>query len=286
MKVGFLGLGVMGHGMAGQILSRGHRLTVYNRTRDRANDLASRGAQVATTPREAAVGNDVVVTMVANDQALRDVAEGPDGVLAGLHEGAIVLQMSTVGPETTAWLAGEVAKRGGAFVDAPVMGSLPEAAEGRLWVLAGAEPDVLERARPVLECVSQTVYHIGPIGQGTRIKLAVNLVGGGLVAALSEGIALTEAAGIDPSLYIQIVKDTNLPTRLWIGKATQMATNDFAPRFSLENMAKDLTLAVELGRSYGLQLAQGMASRATLLRGAEAVGGDKDMAAAIEGVRR
>jgi len=286
MKVGFLGLGVMGQGMAGQILGHGHELTVYNRTAERANELVARGARLAATPREAAEGNDVVVTMVSNDQALHQVAEGPDGLLAGLGEGAIVLQMSTVGPDTTAWLAEHTAERGGAFVDAPVTGSLPEASAGKLWVLAGADSAVLERVRPVLDAVSQTVYHIGAVGQGTRIKLAFNLVGGGLVAALAEGIALAEAAGIDPSLYIQVIQDSDLPRRLWIGKATAMATNDFAPRFSLANMAKDITLAIELGKAYGLQLSQGEATHATLIRGADAVGGDKDMAAAVEGVRR
>jgi 3-hydroxyisobutyrate dehydrogenase-like beta-hydroxyacid dehydrogenase len=134
--------------------------------------------------------------------------------------------------------------------------------------------------------MGQTVYHVGIIGQGTSLKLCANLVGGGLVAAVAEGIALLEAAGIDPNLYIQVIRESNLPNRLWIGKATLMAQNDFAPRFSLENMAKDLGLAVQLGQSLGLDLQQGTQSRRTLLRGAEVVGADRDMAAAVEGVRR
>jgi 3-hydroxyisobutyrate dehydrogenase-like beta-hydroxyacid dehydrogenase len=117
------------------------------------------------------------------------------------------------------------------------------------------------------------------------MKLCNNLVGGGVVAALAEGIALLEASGIDPQQYVRILQETNLPSRLWLGKASLMVAHDFEPRFSLENMAKDIGLAVALGRGYGLQLSQGEASLATLLRAAEVVGADKDMAAAVEGVR-
>lgn len=286
MKVALLGLGVMGQGMASRLLGHGHTLSVYNRTRARAADLEGQGARVASTPREVAEGAEAVVTMVANDAALRQVADGPDGFLAGLGGDALVLQMSTVGPDTTMWLAGEVAARGAALVDAPVMGSKPEATEGKLWVLAGGETSTLERARPVLDAVSQTVYHVGPIGQGTRMKLCNNLIGGGVVAAIAEGVALLEAAGLDPRLYMQIIQESSLPARLWAGKLSLMIAGDFEPRFSLENMAKDVGLAVAMGRGYGLDLSQGEATRATLLRGADAVGGDRDMAAAVEGVRR
>jgi 3-hydroxyisobutyrate dehydrogenase-like beta-hydroxyacid dehydrogenase len=272
--------------MAARILDAGHRLTVYNRSADRTVPFREQGAQVAQTPRDAVEDAEIVVIMVSNDAAVRGVCGGQEGVLQTLRAGAIVLQMSTIGPDTTHWLAAEVAMRGARMIDAPVMGSLPEATEGKLWVLAGGEAEAIEAARPVLETMGQTVYHVGIIGQGTSLKLCANLVGGGLVAAVAEGIALLEAAGIDPNLYIQVIRESNLPNRLWIGKATLMAQNDFAPRFSLENMAKDLGLAVQLGQSLGLDLQQGTQSRRTLLRGAEVVGADRDMAAAVEGVRR
>ena len=286
MKVALLGLGVMGQGMAGQLLARGHTLAVYNRAADRAADLVARGARLARSPREAAEGAEVVVTMVSNDDALRAIADGTGGLVSGLGTGAIVLQMSTVGPDTTSWLAGEVNARGGALLDAPVLGSKAEAAAGRLWVLAGGEAADLQRARPVLDSISQTVYHVGAVGQGTRLKLCFNLVGGGVVAALAEGVALVEAVGLDPQLYITVMQDSDLPRRLMVGKATQMAASDFAPRFSLDNMAKDIALAVALGGAQGLDLRQGATTLETLRRGARVAGGDRDMAAAVEGVRR
>ena len=286
MKVGLLGLGVMGAGMAGKLLDHGHEVTVYNRTRERAEPFAARGARIAATPREAAEGAEAVITMVSNDAALHEVIEGPDGVLAALSANAILLQTSTVGPGTTEWLAREVAAHGASMVDAPVMGSLPEAKEGKLWVLAGAEPDVLERVQPVLEAMSQTVYHVGAIGEGTRLKLCFNLLGGGMVAALAEAMALLDAVGIDPQLYIRILQETNLPSRMVLGRANLIAQRDFAPRFSLDNMAKDLQLALDLGRANGLSLIQTEASRASLQRAAAVVGGDRDIAASFEGARR
>lgn len=286
MRVALIGLGVMGHGMAQQILAHGHALSVYNRSRDRAADLEAAGARVAATPRDVALDAEVLVTVVSNDAALRGVAEGPDGFIVGIAVGVVVLQMSTVGPDTTAWLDGEVQRRGGEMVDAPLLGSKPEAESGMLWVLAGGNDASIERARPVLDSVSQTVYHVGAMGQGTRLKLCNNLIVAGVVAAVAEGIALLEAGGVDPQQYIHILKDTNMPSRVWPGKATQMAAGDFAPRFSLDNMAKDVGLAMAFASSLGLELAQAAATRATLQRGAAAVGGDKDMAAAVEGARR
>jgi len=284
MRVAFLGLGVMGQGMARRILSKGHDLTVYNRTPERAADLAQAGARVAATPREAVSGTQIVVTMVANDAALRAVAEGDEGFLAALAAGTTVVQMSTVGPDTTLWLAGEVAAHAAQMLDCPVLGSLPEAQEGRLSLLAGGKAEVIERVSALLLCLGRQIYHVGELGQATRFKLCNNLVSGGLVAALAEGVALLETAGLDPQLYIQVLKDSQLPERLMIGKATLMATGDFEPRFSLDNMAKDIQLAVAMGQEYGLDLHQGRASHATFTRGATAVGGDRDMAAAVAGV--
>jgi 3-hydroxyisobutyrate dehydrogenase-like beta-hydroxyacid dehydrogenase len=223
--------------------------------------------------------------MVSNDQALRQIAEGGDGFLAAVSSGMTVVQMSTVGPDTTAWLAEQVAARGAQMVDCPVLGSRPEAEQGLLWILAGGEAEVIDRIRPLLNCMGQQIYHVGEIGQATRFKLCNNLIGGGIVAALAEGMAMLEAAHLDPDLYIQILKDSRLPERLMVGKAGLMARHDFEPRFSLENMAKDLQLAISMGQHYGLDLRQGRASRDTLLRGAAAVGGDRDMAAAVAGVR-
>jgi len=275
MKVALLGLGTMGQGMAIRLIAGGHELTVYNRTRERAAAAEQAGAAVAPSAR----------TMVANDEALRGIAEGSDGFLEAIATGTTVLQMSTVSPDATTWLAAEVLARGGRMIDCPVLGSRVEASEGALWILASGDAGTIAEMRPVLDRLGQEVYQVGELGQGTRIKLCFNVVTGGLVAALAEGMALAAAAGLDLQLYVQILKDSRIPERLWIGKASQMAARDFDPRFSLENMAKDLNLAVLMGKQLGLDLQQAQASSATLLRGAAVVGSDRDMAGAVAGVR-
>lgn len=286
MDIAVIGLGIMGRSVAGRLLEMGHRVVVYNRTPSPAAALRERGAVVAVSPRRAVEEATVVLTMVSDDQALWAVTSGADGALAGLRPRTIVLQMGTVSPRATVRLAEEVSVRGATLLDAPVMGSTPEAREGRLWVLAGGDAATITRARPVLDAVAQRVYHVGPVGQGTRLKLCLNILGGGMVAALAEGMALTREAGLDPSLYIQIIREADLPRRVMLGKAELMAQGDFVPRFSLDHMTKDVGLAIDLAGGYGLALDQARATRDALRRGAAAVGGDRDVAAAVVGVRR
>jgi 3-hydroxyisobutyrate dehydrogenase len=285
MQVTILGLGAMGHGMATQLLAHGHDVTVFNRSAARAADLEARGARVAETPRLAVEMAEVVVIMVSDDAAIQAICEGDEGVLAGLRPGMTVLQMSTISPDATDWLYRELVVRRVEMLDAPVMGSLPEANDGRLWILAGGEQQTIDRVRPVLGAMSQAVYHVGEIGQGTLIKLCLNLLGGGLVAALAEALALLGAVGIDEQQYITILEQTNMPARMVLGKARQMASGDFAPRFSLDNMAKDIALAVSLARSQGLHFRQGEATLANLRHSAGVVGGDRDIAALGAGAK-
>ncbi len=251
MDSAVIGLGIMGRHVAGRLLAMGHRVVVYNRTPGPAEALRERGAMVAASPRQAAEDAAITITLVSDDHALWAIADGPDGLLAGLRPGAIVLQMGTVSPHATARLAEEVGARGAAPLDAPVMGSSPEAREGRLWVLAGGDADTIARARPVLDAVAQRVYHVGLLGQGTRLKLCLNILGGGMVSALAEGMALVDAARLDPDLYIQIIRDADLPRRVMLGKAELMAQGDFAPRFSLDHMGKDVGLAIAMAGDYG-----------------------------------
>lgn len=231
------------------------------------------------TPREAAAAGEVIVLMLSDDAATRACTDGPDGVLAGLAPGALVLQMGTLAPETTLALAAEVKERGGDLLDAPVMGSANEAASGNLWILAGGDEATLERARPVLDDLAQEVYHAGTLGQGARLKLANNLLGANLVAALAETMALIAACGIEPSLYARVLAGTNLGTRMLAGKAAQMVAGDYAPRFSIANERKDVGLALGLARGLGLTLTQGESVRGPFDEAAARNLGAQDIAA-------
>lgn len=257
MNVAVIGLGIMGAGIARHLAEQGHAVTVYNRTRARAEELAPGGVAVAATPREAAAAGAAVILMLSDDAATRACTDGPDGMLAGLSHGTLVLQMGTLAPQTTLDLAAEVRALGADLLDAPVMGSAGEAAAGKLWILAGGDAETLERARPLLSDLAQEIYHAGELGQGARLKLANNLLGANLVVALAETMALIEACGIDPALYAKVLTGTNLGTRMLAGKAAQMVAGDYAARFSVANERKDVGLALDLAHDLGLRLSHG-----------------------------
>ena len=279
MRVAVIGLGVMGAGMACHLADVGYTVTVYNRTRARAQELAPHGVTIAATPRDAAAASEAVILMLSDDHATRACTDGPGGMLAGLAPGTLVLQMATLAPETTIALAVEVRERGGELLDAPVMGSAAEAASGQLWILAGGDPATLERARPLLASLAQEVYYAGEVGQGARLKLANNLLGANLVTALAETMALIEACGIDPALYARVLQGSNLGTRMLVGKANQMVAGDYATRFSIANEYKDVGLALHLARVLGLHLHQGESVLAPFEEAMEGGMGAQDIAA-------
>jgi 3-hydroxyisobutyrate dehydrogenase-like beta-hydroxyacid dehydrogenase len=279
MRVAVIGLGVMGAGMACHLADVGYAVTVYNRTRARAQELAPHGVTIAATPRDAAAASEAVILMLSDDHATRACTDGPGGMLAGLAPGTLVLQMATLAPETTIALAVEVRERGGELLDAPVMGSAAEAASGQLWILAGGDPATLERARPLLASLAQEVYYAGEVGQGARLKLANNLLGANLVTALAETMALIEACGIDPALYARVLQGSNLGTRMLVGKANQMVAGDYAARFSIANEYKDVGLALHLARVLGLHLHQGESVLAPFKEAMEGGMGAQDIAA-------
>jgi 3-hydroxyisobutyrate dehydrogenase-like beta-hydroxyacid dehydrogenase len=279
MRVAVIGLGVMGAGMARHLAEVGYTVTVYNRTRARAQELAPHGVTIAATPRDAAAASEAVILMLSDDHATRACTDGPGGMLAGLAPGTLVLQMATLAPETTIALAVEVRERGGELLDAPVMGSAAEAASGQLWILAGGDPATLERARPLLASLAQEVYYAGEVGQGARLKLANNLLGANLVTALAETMALIEACGIDPALYARVLQGSNLGTRMLVGKANQMVAGDYATRFSIANEYKDVGLALHLAHGLGLHLHQGESVLAPFEEAMERGLGAQDIAA-------
>lgn len=197
MRVAILGTGRMGAAMAGTLSGAGFDLVLYNRTRSRAETVAAEvGADVADTPRDAVAGADVVISMLADRAAVEDVYRGADGAIAGLAEGAVACEMSTVEPEVSPALATDVRARGADIVDAPVSGSVPAVENASLTIMAGGEAGSVERARTVLDALAQTVFHVGPLGAGAAMKLAVNAVVHALNEAISEALVLAETAGI------------------------------------------------------------------------------------------
>src|SRR5450631_4386018 len=193
-RIAFIGLGRMGHGMAGRYLDAGFTVTLWNRSRAKAEDLVARGAHWATSPGDAAIDADAVVTMVADDEASRAVWLGEDGAAATMKAGTLAIECSTVSYLHALDLSRELRGRGLVYIDSPVTGLPDAAASGKLTLLVGAEPADLERARPFLIPLSTTIRHFGAVGSGTVYKLSNNLMGAIQIAGIAEGLAIAEQA--------------------------------------------------------------------------------------------
>ncbi len=284
-SIAFLGLGTMGGGMAARLVDAGHRVTVWNRHRRRADALVARGARAADTPREAAAGADLVLAMVADDAASRAVWLGPDGALAGVPRGAVAVDSSTLSPGWIAELAGHAAGAGCDLLDAPVTGSRTHAAAGQLLFLVGGSQGALDRARPALEAMARGVVHVGPTGTGAQLKLINNFVCGVQAAALAEGIALIERLGLDPAKAFPVLADGAPGSPLVKGVGVRMLGHDYAVNFALGLMHKDLSYAIAEGARAGLPLRTAETARALFADAIDAGLGDADFAAVVEPIR-
>jgi 3-hydroxyisobutyrate dehydrogenase len=239
-QIAVLGLGAMGSRMAARLLAAGHAVTVWNRDPARTAALGDAGAAIAATPRAAALGASVVLSMVRDDAASRLVWLDPvSGALAALAPGAIAVECSTLTVGQVQSLAKEAQRRGIGFVDAPVAGSRPQAEAGQLIVLAGADPATLERVRPVLDALAGAVLLAGPPGAGAALKLAVNALLGVQVAALAEVLALLESHGIGAAAAAGLLGQVPVTSPAAKGALASMAAGAYAPAFPVELVAKD-----------------------------------------------
>ncbi len=249
-RVAFIGLGRMGHGMAGRYLGAGFDVAVWNRSKAKAEDLIARGARWATSPEDAAIDADAVVSMVADDAASRAVWLTKDGAAATMKAGSIAIECSTVSYEHALYLARELRSRGLIYIDCPVTGLPDAAASGKLTLLVGAEPADLERARPFLVPLSSTIRHFGAIGSGTVYKLINNLMGAIQIAGIAEGLAIAEQAGLDMKLVLEAVETGVAASPQVIRHSRRMAARDFAgATFTAALRHKDAAYAVALAES-------------------------------------
>jgi 3-hydroxyisobutyrate dehydrogenase-like beta-hydroxyacid dehydrogenase len=246
LRVGFLGLGAMGLPMAANVAKAGFPLQVWNRTTAKAQTLAKQGVKVGKSPAHVANESDIVITMVARPQDVEQVVLGPEGAAEGIRAGSVLIDMSTVSPMTSRKLAGALAAKHVEFLDAPVVGSKGPAADGTLVILVGGLPQTLARCRPVLQAMGKTIIHAGGVGMGSMLKLSANLMLAHLIAGFSEGIALMQRAGPDPSLFLQLIEASTFHSPWYRMKGTPMLKGDFTTHFALKHMAKDLTLMRQL----------------------------------------
>jgi 3-hydroxyisobutyrate dehydrogenase-like beta-hydroxyacid dehydrogenase len=258
LKVGFIGLGRMGHGMAGRYLDAGFEVTVWNRSKAKAENLIAHGARWAASPAEAADGADAVVTMVADDEASRSVWLGENGAAAKMKADSLAIECSTVSHQHALDMARELRGRGLIYIDCPVTGLPQAAAAGKLTLLVGADAADLERARPYLAPIGDTIRHFGAVGTGTVYKLVNNLMGAVQIASLAEGIAMAEQAGLDMDLVAEAMATGAVASPQVIRHSRRMVARDFSgASFTSALRHKDA--------AYAVKLAEGLLADAPLL---------------------
>jgi 3-hydroxyisobutyrate dehydrogenase len=272
----------MGSGMAGRLLSHDFSVSIFNRNQEKARPFAARGANVADSPREAAMGSGVVISMVSDDTASREVWLGADGALAGASAGTLVIESSTL---TVAWvkeLATAAAARGCEFLDAPVTGSKPHAESGELLFLVGGSATAFETAKPVFSVLGRGAIHLGPTGSGALMKLINNFLAAVQTVSFAEALALIDASGLDREKAISILTEGVPGSPMLKRVAARVASGDFTPHFLMRLMAKDVTYALQEAGHVGLQLPTAAAALTEFQRAIEEGQGEEDFTAVAQ----
>jgi len=281
-EVGFVGLGVMGGGVAKRLLHAGHEVTGWNRTPEKAEWLVDAGLRLADSPRDLAAASDVTFTMVTNTAAVRAVTQGPDGILAGLRPGSVYVDMSTASPENSRALAAQVAELGAHMLDAPVSGSVSTLEEGKLTIMVGGETDVFDRVKPILEAIGPKVFHVGPNGAAVTMKIATNLSLAVQMLAFSEGILLAEKSGIPRETAVEVLLASVIASPMIAYRGPFVLEQPDEAWFDVNMMQKDMNLALELGRQLDVPLPTTAVTN-ELLTAARAIGlAEQDFAAIFD----
>jgi 3-hydroxyisobutyrate dehydrogenase len=276
----------MGSGMAANLLKAGFSVAVYNRTRAKAQPLVEKGALLAATPADAAKNAAVVISMLADDNASREVWTGKDGALNALGKGTVAIDSSTVSPEWVDELAKLVTGRGAEFLDAPVTGSKMQAEAGQLSFLVGGSEQALAAAKPILQAMSKEIIHLGPVGSGAKLKLINNFLCGVQIASLAEALTWIERSGLDREKALSFLKSGAPGSPLLGAISGRMTAKNYNVNFLLRLMMKDLGYARSEAAREDVNLTTAETAR-KLFETAIAQGyGDSDMSAVIEPVRK
>jgi 3-hydroxyisobutyrate dehydrogenase len=253
-KLGFIGLGMMGLPMARRILKTGAALSVYNRTRQKAEGILAEGARWCESPSAVASRSDIVFTMVANPDALREVTTGPSGILPALKAGGIHIDTSTVSPAITRTLTGRYGERGCFFLHAPVLGSVPQASDGTLLMFVGGNNEAYRTADPYLKALSRQIWKFDRPEQATHLKLLCNLFIAGMITTLGQALIFAKKADVDQRTLLEVIGQSQVSSPMYERKGTSIIEDNFAPRFYLEHMLKDINLMMDAADEAGAPL--------------------------------
>jgi 3-hydroxyisobutyrate dehydrogenase len=281
-RVAFCGLGIMGAPMAANLARAGFELSVYTRTREKAERFAEEhGARAATTPSEAAEGASAVITMVPDAPEVEEVLLGEQGAVHGLEENALAIDMSTIAPTAARAIGERLADDKIAFLEAPVSGSRPKAEDGTLTIMVGGRGEDFERAAPLFEAMGERVVHMGPQGHGQLAKLLTNTMGAVHAVALAESVLAAEKAGLDPGAFLEVAAGSAGNSTILALKGHPMFERDLRPLFKLEHMLKDVRHCLDEARALGVELRLGSLVEPLYAKAAESGHAEDDFAAVI-----
>ena len=280
-SIGLIGMGHMGSHMAYRLVDAGYQLTVYDRTKERAQEVGQRGAQVAQTPKDLAAACQVVMACVTDDQAQHDVMFGPDGALAGTHVSSVIIDLSTVSPDASRRLFQAAKEKGVPMIDAAVSGSVPQVDQGSLVIFVGGEHQTYQQCRPILDVLGKNSFSMGASGMGTTMKLVVNTLLGLGMQALAEAIALGEKAGLEKGLLLDVLGQITVLTPGQKSKLEHVRREEYPTDFALSLMHKDFRLV--LSQAYDLSVSMpATAAAQQMYTAAMAKGRDEDFSLMIQ----
>jgi 2-hydroxy-3-oxopropionate reductase len=251
VKIGFIGLGIMGKPMAKNLIKAGYSLVVHNRSRAKVDELVKSGATAATSPKEVAAATDVIITMLPNSPDVELVALGPNGIKEGARNGQLFIDMSTINPLISQKIAQELSSLGVTMIDAPVSGGEKGAIDATLSIMAGGESPDFERALPIFNALGKTITHMGALGSGGFTKLANQIIVAINLTAIGEALVFGSKAGVDPQKMIRALSGGLAGSKCLDQKSEKILNGDFTPGFKIDLHAKDLNLIADAARSIG-----------------------------------
>ena len=253
-KIGIIGTGMLGEAVGLHLLDSGFKVIVFNRTKDKVENLVKHGAITVDAPKDVAEKSELIITVVKDASAVSDVAFGEDGIIHGRHDGLTIADMSTINPNSAKKISQKFSDSGISFLEIPVMGGPTVAIDGKLIMMVSGKKQIYEKFKDVFDIIAEKVFFLGDSGTAHSIKLAMNLQLAMLALSISEGITLTRKAGFDPQIFLKILNSTYFKTGMSEKKAYKMIKDDFEPTFTLQNLKKDLDTINETANFFGANL--------------------------------
>ena len=285
-KIGIVGTGMLGEAVGLHLLDIGYEVSVFNRTKEKMENLKERGARITNSPKQVAESSDLVITVVKDANAVNEVIFGDSGIMSGKHEGMCIADTSTINPNSTREISKRITSDGIDYIEIPVMGGPNVAIDGKLVIMASGKKEIFEKFKKVFESIAEQTFYLGETGTAHSIKLAMNLQIAMLALSLSEGITLTKKAGFDPEIFLKILNSTYFKTGMSEGKAYKMINDSVEPTFTLSNLKKDLDTINDAANSFDAELPMAKIARKIYADAIEAGFGNIDYTGIISYIKK